>query len=446
MDRLRIFVQDHLTSFRTILLGFFLLILAGAAVLALPVSSASHVPTPFLDALFTSASAVCVTGLIVFDTAIHWSQFGKLVILILIQIGGLGVVTAAAVTWMVTGKKIGILQRLTMQDSMSAPKIGGIVRFTLFVLKITFLIELAGAAALAPVFISDFGPYRGIFYAVFHSVSAFCNAGFDLMGVRSPFSSLTGYSDHTWVNGVIMALIIFGGIGFLTWEDLLANRFRFRRLKLQTKIILTSTGLLIAVPFLYFLFFEFENFPLHQRILYALFQAVTPRTAGFNTFDYGKMSEGGLLMTVILMLTGGAPGSTAGGLKITTLSVLVIAGRSYLLRREDVNCFHRRLEPSTVQNAFALLMVYLGLLIGGTMLISHIESLPVIRTMFECASALGTVGLSTGITPGLSAASKIILILFMYFGRTGGLTLAYAAVDAKRYLRARYPIEGVTVG
>ena len=358
----------------------------------------------------------------------------------------MGVITIGLTITRLSGKKVGLWFRGMMQDSISAPQVGGILSLTKFILKMTAIIELTGAVLLYPAFCREFGAVKAIWYSIFHSVSAFCNAGFDLMGVRSPFSSLTGYSDHTWVNGVIMALIIFGGIGFLTWEDLLANRFRFRRLKLQTKIILTSTGLLIAVPFLYFLFFEFENFPLHQRILYALFQAVTPRTAGFNTFDYGKMSEGGLLMTVILMLTGGAPGSTAGGLKITTLSVLVIAGRSYLLRREDVNCFHRRLEPSTVQNAFALLMVYLGLLIGGTMLISHIESLPVIRTMFECASALGTVGLSTGITPGLSAASKIILILFMYFGRTGGLTLAYAAVDAKRYLRARYPIEGVTVG
>ena len=446
MDRIRIFLQDHMTSFRTILAGFLVLILAGACLLCLPVSAADGTATPFAVALFTSTSAACVTGLVAVDTASHWSMFGRAIILVLIQIGGLGVVTVATVTWMLTGKRIGILQRSTMQDAISAPQIGGIIRFAGFVIKGTMLVEGIGMLCLWPVFARDFGVTKGFGHALFHSVSAFCNAGFDLMGVRQPFSSLTYYRTDVWLNAVIMALIIIGGIGFLTWQDLLANKFHLRRLRLQTKIILLSTLCLLVLPFAYFLFVEFADLPLKERILSAAFQTVTPRTAGFNTEDYGSMSEGGLLITAVLMLTGGAPGSTAGGLKVTTIFILAIAANSYLFRREDVNCFKRRLDYQSIQNAFALLMVYLTLLMTGTIVISHVENLPVIQVLFECASALGTVGLTVGITPSLSFVSRMILIAFMYFGRIGGLTLAYAAVSGKKLRRSRYPAESVSIG
>lgn len=446
MRKLRVLIQDLLTSFRTILLGFLVLIAVGALLLSLPIAVRDGEPVPFINALFTAASAACVTGLVTYDTALKWSLFGKCVILLLIQIGGLGVVTAAVSAMLAAGKRIGLMSRITMQDAVSAPQVGGIIRFTQFFIKGTLLFEGFGAILLYPVFLKDFGPLRGLGYAVFHSISAFCNAGFDLMGIDGPFSSLTRYAGNVWVNAVIMFLIIIGGIGFLTWEDLCSTRFRFRPLRVQTKLILVGTVVLIAVPFLYLVLLEFRHLPLQERILLSLFQAVTPRTAGFNTADYGSMSENGLLLTILLMLTGGAPGSTAGGMKITTIAVISISANTFLNRREYINAFGRRIADDTVHNAMSLLTLYISLMIGGTFVIAAIEQLPVLPVMFECASALGTVGLSTGITPGLSEVSKLILISFMYFGRVGALTLAYAMASNDRKDSRKMPLERITVG
>ncbi len=446
MRKLRVLIQDLLTSFRTILLGFLVLIAVGALLLSLPIAVRDGEPVPFINALFTAASAACVTGLVTYDTALKWSLFGKCVILLLIQIGGLGVVTAAVSAMLAAGKRIGLMSRITMQDAVSAPQVGGIIRFTQFFIKGTLLFEGIGAILLYPVFLKDFGPLRGLGYAVFHSISAFCNAGFDLMGIDGPFSSLTRYAGNVWVNAVIMFLIIIGGIGFLTWEDLCSTRFRFRPLRVQTKLILVGTVVLIAVPFLYLVLLEFRHLPLQERILLSLFQAVTPRTAGFNTADYGSMSENGLLLTILLMLTGGAPGSTAGGMKITTIAVISISANTFLNRREYINAFGRRIADDTVHNAMSLLTLYISLMIGGTFVIAAIEQLPVLPVMFECASALGTVGLSTGITPGLSEVSKLILISFMYFGRVGALTLAYAMASNDRKDSRKMPLERITVG
>lgn len=446
MRKLRVLIQDLLTSFRTILLGFLVLIAVGALLLSLPIAVRDGEPVPFINALFTAASAACVTGLVTYDTALKWSLFGKCVILLLIQIGGLGVVTAAVSAMLAAGKRIGLMSRITMQDAVSAPQVGGIIRFTQFFIKGTLLFEGIGAILLYPVFLKDFGPLRGLGYAVFHSISAFCNAGFDLMGIDGPFSSLTRYAGNVWVNAVIMFLIIIGGIGFLTWEDLCSTRFRFRPLRLQTKLILVGTVVLIVVPFLYLVLLEFRHLPLQERILLSLFQAVTPRTAGFNTADYGSMSENGLLLTILLMLTGGAPGSTAGGMKITTIAVISISANTFLNRREYINAFGRRIADDTVHNAMSLLTLYISLMIGGTFVIAAIEQLPVLPVMFECASALGTVGLSTGITPGLSEVSKLILISFMYFGRVGALTLAYAMASNDRKDSRKMPLERITVG
>lgn len=446
MRKLRILLQDYMNSFRTILLGFLALILCGACLLSLPAASNSGQGVPFLNALFTSTSAACVTGLVVYDTATQWSMFGRTVILILIQIGGLGVVTAFIATMLLTGKRIGLMQRIAMQDTVSAPQLGGIVRFTSFFLKATAVIEAAGMVLLAPVFIRDFGFVKGLGHALFHSVSAFCNAGFDLMGVRAPFSSLTGYASDPWITSVISLLIIIGGAGFLTWSDLLENRFRFRTLRLQTKLILTTTAFLLAVPFVYFFFLEFAGLPLKERILLSAFQTVTPRTAGFNTADYGRMTEGSLLLTVILMMIGGAPGSTAGGIKITTIAVIVLSARTYMKGREHTNAFRRRIETDAIHNAYTLFVLYLMLLVVGTIALSEAEDVPIMPAMFECASALGTVGLTTGITPGLSVFSRIILIFFMYFGRVGGLTLTYSIVSLTKKENSRLPAEKLTVG
>ena len=446
MTSFRVVVQDHLNSFRTILIGFAVLILLGAFLLNLPVASADRQSVPFLNALFTSASAACVTGLVVYDTATQWSLFGRTVILILIQIGGLGVVTAFVATMLLTGKRIGLMQRIAMQDSVSAPQVGGIIRFTSFFLKGTLIIETLGALLLLPLFAQEFGLLQGLGYAVFHSVSAFCNAGFDLMGVQSPYSSLTAYAGSAWVNIVICGLIIVGGLGFMSWNDLLKNQFHFRSLRLQTKMILVTTAILITVPFLVFFFFGFADMPLKERILMSFFQSVTPRTAGFNTADYSKMSDGLLLMTVILMMIGGAPGSTAGGMKVTTIAVVALATHTYVRGRENTNVFKRRLESQAIHNAFALFMLYLALLLSATFILDLLEETPLMPVMFECASALGTVGLSTGITPYLSAVSKIILICLMFVGRVGGLTLTYAMVSIGSKGTAKYPAEKLTVG
>ena len=446
MLRFRIFLQDHLNSFRVILLSFFFLILTGALLLCLPFASTGKGSVSFLNALFTSTSAACVTGLVVFDTATTWTLFGRIVILLLIQIGGLGVITAAAAILSLTGVQIGILPRQAMQDAVSAPEIGGIVRFMSFLITGTLLIELVGALLLFPVFAVQKGPVAGLGYAIFHSVSAFCNAGFDLMGAEAPFSSLTAYAVNIPLNLVIMILIILGGLGFLTWEDLLSCRFRFRRLRLQSKLILLMTGLLLLLPFLYFFLIEFRSFPGRERLLYSLFQSVTPRTAGFNTFDYAQMSESGWLITILLMITGGAPGSTAGGMKVTTLAVLLVSSATFQGKNREVHCFRRRIELEVIQSAMTLMTLYIGLLVIGTLIMSTMESVPVLPAMFECASALGTVGLTTGITPGLSSVSRIMLIIFMFFGRTGGLTLGYALASPTYKNEGRRPAEDVTVG
>ena len=446
MSELRLRLRDHLNSFRTIFWGFVLLILAGAFLLSLPSATMDHTRVPFLNALFTSTSAACVTGLVVYDTATQWSIFGRTVILVLIQIGGLGVVTFTILTLMLTGKKIGIMQRVTMQDAISAPQIGGIVRFTKFFLIGTAVMEGLGALALYPVFAREFGAVNGIGYAIFHSVSAFCNAGFDILGKGRPFTSLTTYIAHPGVNLTVILLIVIGGIGFLTWSDLLQNRFRFRTLRLQTKVVLTTTAVLLLIPFLFFFFKEFADMEIGQRFLASLFQAVTPRTAGFNTFDYSKMSESGLLMTIVLMIIGGAPGSTAGGMKVTTIAIVLLAAKAFLTRKSNVNCFKRRIDAPVIHNALTLLIVYTMLLLLGTIVLAECENLPVIQTMFECASALGTVGLTTGITPGLCDVSKVILILFMFFGRVGGVTLAYAVVSSLKKDVSKYPVEKITVG
>ena len=445
MKRILIWIQRHQNTFRTIIFAFLQMILCGAGLLSLPIASVSG-KVPFVDALFTSASAACVTGLVVFNTATQWTLFGKTVILILIQIGGLGVITALIMTMVLTGRKIGLMERITMQDAVSAHQTAGIIRFTLFFLSGTALIEGIGTLLLMTVFVPEHGWLRGFGYALFHSISAFCNAGFDLLGTKAPFVSMTGYADHAFMNAVICLLIVIGGIGFLTWRDVIDHKFHFRQYRLQTKVILCMTLILLALPFLYFYFTEFRMYEPHERFLLSMFQSVTPRTAGFNTFDYSRMSENGLLLTVLLMMIGGAPGSTAGGMKLTTAFIIAVSSAASLRKRKDVNAFHRRIETDAVANAMTLCTVYIVLLILGTFVISGNEGVPVIQSMFECASALGTVGLTTGITPALHTVSKVMLILFMFFGRVGGLTLAYAMISLARKYPSRYPAEKLTVG
>ena len=438
--------KKHLSSFQLIILGFASVILLGAIILMLPVSSAEGVITPFNQTLFTSTSAVCVTGLAVLDTGSYWSVFGQVVILLLIQIGGLGVVTVAVSVFMLSGRKISLMQRSTMQNAISAHKVGGIVRLTKFILKGTLFIEMAGALALLPVFYHDFGR-KGIWMAVFHSISAFCNAGFDILGTpANPFPSITAYAENPIVNVVIMFLIIAGGIGFLTWEDICINKTHFRKYHMQSKIILVTTALLIVLPAVFFFFSDFTHLSVGKRLLASAFQAVTPRTAGFNTMDISKMTEVSKAMIIILMLVGGSPSSTAGGMKVTTFAVMISVAAAVFQKRQNGCFFGRRIDDDTVKNAATVFFMYISLFLLGGIAISKLENLPLVTCLYESASAVGTVGLTLGITPELGAISKLILIAQMYIGRVGGLTLIFAILPATKNTLSKLPVEKISVG
>lgn len=438
--------KRRLSSFQIIILGFAGVILLGALLLMLPISATARCVTPFHEALFTATSAVCVTGLVVQDTGSYWSVFGQAVILTLIQIGGLGVVTVAASFALLSGRRISLMQRSIMQDAISAPKVGGIVRLTRFILRGTFLIELIGALAMLPVFCRDYG-WRGIWMAVFHSISAFCNAGFDILGTNNNlYPSLTGYVQNPVINITIMLLIITGGIGFLTWDDICENKLHFHRYRMQSKVIVIVTLVLIVLPALFFFFADFGALPLGERIQAALFQSVTPRTAGFNTVDLSAMSGASLGVMILLMLIGGSPGSTAGGMKTTTLAVLLANAAATFRRRDSAQFFGRRLDCGAVKTAATILTMYLVLFFGGGVFISIYENLPLSSCLYEAASAVGTVGLTLGITPQLHIPSQMVLIALMYLGRVGGLTLIYAALSGKKTSNAKLPLEEITVG
>lgn len=439
------FKRVRITPAQTILLGFFFLILGGTLLLMLPCATSGPGGAPFLDALFTATSATCVTGLVIHDTALYWAPFGQVVLLLLIQIGGMGVITVAASFAMISGRKISLMQRSTMQEAISAPKVGGIVRLTGFIVRGTLVMELLCAAVMAPVFCRDFGK-KGLWMALFHSVSAFCNAGFDLLGVRTPFSSLTSYAANPVINFTIMFLIVVGGIGFLTWDDIRANRLHLRKYRMQSKVILCTTAVLLIIPAMYFYFFEFDDLTRKERLLSSLFQAVTPRTAGFNTVELTDLSEAGQFITIALMLIGGSPGSTAGGLKTTTIAVLFTTAISTFRRRENANIFGRRIDDDVVKNATTISLMYITLCCTGGLIISVSEGLPMITCLFETASAVGTVGLSLGITPELNLLSRVVLILLMFFGRVGGLTLIFAALSGVQKKVSKLPKEKITVG
>ncbi len=438
--------QKRITTFQTILLGFLLLILTGSLLLMLPIATRQDGRASLPDALFTAASAACVTGLVVQDTATYWSAFGQGVILMLIQIGGMGVVTFAVAIAMLSGRKIGLMQRSTLQEAISAPKVGGIVRLTGFIIRAVFLIEFVGAAAMAPVFCKTVGFPKGLWYALFHSVSAFCNAGFDLMGIQAPYSSLTSFATQPVINITIMALIIVGGIGFLTWEDVCTHGVHLKAYRMQSKVVFSATAILIASSVAFFYFHEFAYLDRTERVWAALFQAVTPRTAGFNTASLNTLSENGRVVTILLMLIGGSPGSTAGGMKTTTAAVLIFSATAAFHRREDAQCFGRRIPPEVIRNAAACALMYLTLFLFGGLIISELEGLPVLDCLFESASAIGTVGLTVGITPTLSRLSRGILIALMFFGRVGGLTMVFAAFAGTNTGGAKLPIEKITVG
>ena len=444
-------IKRRLTSSQIILLSFGAMILLGTFLLMLPVSSQAGQWTGFTDALFTATSASCVTGLIVKDTATYWSLFGQLVILTLIQIGGLGVVTMAVAVVMASGRKIGLFRRQTMQDAFGSTQIGGIIRLTGLALKGTAIVEMVGAVCYSFVFIPEFGFIKGIWYSVFHSISAFCNAGFDLMGVKAQFSSLTSYETNGAVAVVTALLILIGGLGFATWDDVIKHKLNFVKYRLQSKIALAGTVILVVLPFIYFLAIEFSSpqwayLSGKDKFFAALFRAVTPRTAGFNTVDMTQFSQATIMITILLMMTGGNSGSTAGGMKISTVAVMLSTAVSELRKKADSSLFKRRIDNDVNRNALAIFTMYGTLFMAGSLTISIVENLPLLTCMFETASAVATVGLTLGITPSLSTISHLILTVLMYLGRVGMLTIVFATVKAETTANAKYPVEKITVG
>lgn len=410
---------------RLIALGFFLVILAGAGLLCLPFAS-KGAPANFLDALFTATSATCVTGLIVKDTFTAWTGFGQGVILFLIQLGGLGFMTVITLFSYALGKHLGLYSRKVLMQSAGNMSLSGVGSLIRRIIPFSFVIEGVGAVLLAIRFVPEFGWGRGSWYALFHSVSAFCNAGFDLMGIKEPFSSITDYVADPLVSLTLCALIIVGGLGFLVWRDLRQNGLKWHKYQLHTKLVLTTTLLLLLGGTALFLIFEWNasmaGMPFGQKLLASFFQAVTPRTAGFNTVDLTALSESGNLLTNVLMLIGGSPGSTAGGIKTTTVAVLLLSTFASARGKYRVNAFHYSIDRDTIRQACSIAVVYLSMTFLSIMLLCATDGVSMKAASFEVCSAIATVGLTQGITSALSAAGKLLLILLMYAGRIGGLT------------------------
>ncbi len=441
---------NSLSYTRIIALSFFSIIIIGSILLSLPVSSRSGEWTPFLNALFTATSATCVTGLIVYDTFTYWSLFGQLVIILMIQIGGIGLMTIITTFAIFRKKKIGLHERMLLKASAGNTRLSGMVRLVKGIILGTLLIEGVGAVFLAIRFVPQFGWGEGVYYAVFHAISSYCNAGFDLMGRNEKFSSFTGYETDVLVNVVIMALIVIGGIGFLVWSDILRCKGRFHRFSLHSKIVvITTVFLLLAGGFGFFVFEAKGNLAgmsIPDRILSSMFMSVTTRTAGYNTMDLGTLSESGSLLAMILMLIGGSPGSTAGGIKTTTFAVIFLTICSMSRGNSETTVYKKRFEQNIAKQAISIVSIYLAGILLATMIICALEPFSVREVLFETVSAIGTVGLTQGITTSLGGVSKIILIILMYGGRIGGLSLLLVFGEKKKEAPIKRPSEQILLG
>ena len=428
-------------------MGFLAVIIIGAVILSLPISSRSGEPTNFLDAIFTSTSAVCVTGLITLDTSTHWSTFGQTVIMALIEIGGLGFMSFTVLISLILGKKITLRERLVMQEAMNTFSIQGLVRMVKYVLIFTVSVQFFGALLLSTQFVPEYGIIKGFFYSIFHSISAFCNAGFDLFG-----TSLVGYSNNTVVILVISALIIIGGLGFTVLLELYDFK-GIKKLSLHAKIVIITTLILIFGGTLLMLLFEHKNpqtiadMNIKDKLLNSFFASVTPRTAGFNSISTSGMTLASKILTVFLMLIGGSPGSTAGGLKTVTCAILVLTVISVIRGREDTEVFGRRLTKEIVYKSFIIVFIGLSLVIGVTMILSYTEvGASFIDLLYETSSALGTVGLTLGLTPKLSSLGKIFIMIMMYLGRVGPLTVMLALTRKRKKSGYKYPEGKILIG
>lgn len=434
---------------RIIALGFLGIIVGGALLLMLPAANRGGHSLSFLDSLFTAVSATCVTGLVVADTWTQFTLLGQLILLVLIQVGGLGYMTMVLMASMLLGRKIGLRQRSLMLESVSADRLSDTLTLLRYILRGTAAIEGIGAVLLALRFVPELGLLRGLWYAVFHSVSAFCNAGFDLMGFREPYSSLTYYVRDPLVNLTVCALVLLGGLGFLVWRDVWEKGLHFRRYSLHAKIMLTATAALTAGGTLLFWLAERGNLlagmsPAGQALA-ALFQAVSPRTAGFNTVDLASLTSGGGLLTIVLMFIGAGPGSTGGGVKVTTVVVCLLTLAAYIRGRREVGTFNRRLDEGQIHRAAAGVTLYMVLALSGGFLILATQPFPLQDALFEVFSAMSTVGLSTGITRDLSPLNRAVLIVMMYCGRVGSLTMMMALAE-RLPPRVKDPVEHITIG
>ncbi len=442
--------KNKLSNVQIIAIGFFLIAITGTLLLMLPISSADGSSTPFLTSLFTSVSASCVTGLVLVDTATHWSLFGQLVILALIQTGGLGFMSVATFFLSFSKKNIDIRKRSIMAESINTVHIAGLKKITRKIFMGTFLFEGIGAVLLAFRFVPEFGFLKGVYYGIFHSVSAFCNAGFDLMGVKGAFSSFSAYSDDMLVNIVLMLLITVGGIGFLVWDDILVNRFRFRKYSLHTKLVLVTSAILTFGGALVFFICERNNLMaemgIREKILTSLFSSVTCRTAGFNTVDFALITRSSVLLLCFLMFVGGSSGSTAGGVKTTSVAVIFAYLVSVLRGIARPRVFGRTFEDDVHKKAVTVCVFNLSLISVCVFMISLTNDFPLSDVLFEVFSAMGTAGMTTGITRCLNDFSHIILICLMFLGRVGSISFALAFLEKRSQPPVIYPSEAITVG
>ena len=446
---------SKLNPSQMMVVGFAAVILIGAILLSLPIATQTGERTSFLDSLFTATSAVCVTGLVVVDTATYWNFFGQIVIIILIQIGGLGFMTITTLFSLIVKKRINLKERLLIQESLNQIDLSGLVKLTRYILLMTFVIEGIGALILSTVFIPQFGFIRGSWYSIFHAISAFCNAGFDLMGnVTGPYSSLMYYVNNTTITLAISALIILGGLGFPVILDIVKNK-KISKLNMHSKIVLISTSILIVVGMLFIFIVEYKNvgtlgnLSLKGKILSSLFQSVTIRTAGFATIDLTILHQATLFIMMIFMFVGASPASTGGGVKTTTIAVLILTVKSFLLGKEDIEVFGRRITSSTVRKSVGIFFVGVLAVLTGILLIVLIEpEFDLLEASFEVVSALATVGLSIGGSSNLTFIGKLLIVIYMFMGRVGLLTifLALVAKNTVNKQQIRYPEGRIIVG
>ncbi len=442
--------KKRISNTALIALSFLCIILTGAVLLSLPVASRAGTWTPFLDALFTATSATCVTGLIVVDTCVHWSVFGQLVIIVMIQIGGLGLMTLMASLALLMKQRIGLKGRQLLLQSSGNLQYGDLTKVLKHILLGTAIFEGAGALLLALRFCPQMGFVRGVYNAVFHAISAFCNAGFDLMGKYQPFGSVTGYADDPLVMLTLTALIIIGGIGFIVWEDVLKNGIHVKRYCLHSKIVLATTAVLLFGGATVFFITEkkaaLSGLPFGKQLLGAFFQSVTTRTAGFDAIGQTSLSSAGRIVTVVLMLIGGSPGSTAGGMKTMTVAVAVLTVAAIAKNRKDTVAFRRRIGEEQVRQALGILAIYTVLLLGAVTVMSMWEPKGLTAIVFEAASAIATVGLSFDGSGTFLPVSQGILILLMYIGRIGGLSLVLMLAEKQPSAPLDRPQEKILIG